>query len=250
MKMKMKIKFERMLCSHMINQKKPFEENVQATKDDIRKCLKFCWNMTYGAHGEHRDHRTGGIKKRSKEEIFQDIFIGKMGEVAFYRWCKNRGKSEISEIDFDCFDLGKWDSSDFILTDNNNEKIKVAVKTTKDFGNLLLLEVKDWCVKENKAIYIPNQDKDGRGFYNYIVLCRVKTNLKINPQSLTEDSLEIMAKSLEVKLQVVGMIGNKELIEIINSGKYKIYQGDTLNKSTIMDADNYYIQSGAFVLPK
>lgn len=173
-----------------------------------------------------------------------------MGEVAFYRWCKNRGKSEISEIDFDCFDLGKWDSSDFILTDNNNEKIKVAVKTTKDFGNLLLLEVKDWCVKENKAIYIPNQDKDGRGFYNYIVLCRVKTNLKINPQSLTEDSLEIMAKSLEVKLQVVGMIGNKELVEIINSGKYKIYQGDTLNKSTIMDADNYYIQSGAFVLPK
>ena len=46
------------------------------------------------------------------------------------------------------------------------------------------------------------------------------------------------------------MIGNKELVEIINSGKYKIYQGDTLNKSTIMDADNYYIQSGAFVLPK
>ena len=86
------------------------------------------------------------------------------------------------------------------------------------------------------------------GFYDYIVLCRVKTNLQINPQSLTEDSLEVMAKSLEVKLQVVGMIENKELAEIINSGKYKIYQGDTLNQSTIMDADNYYIQSGAFVL--
>ena len=250
--MKMKIKFERMLCSHMINQKKPFEENVQATKDDIRKCLKFCWNMTYGAHGEHRDHRTGGIKKRSKEEIFQDIFIGKMGEVAFYRWCKNRGKSEISEIDFDCFDLGKWDSSDFILTKKNNNKLKVAVKTTKDFGNLLLLEVKDWQVikteTKHEAIYIPNKDKDCRGFYDYIVLCRVKTNLQINPQSLTEDSLEVMAKSLEVKLQVVGMIENKELAEIINSGKYKIYQGDKLNQSTTMDADNYYIQSGAFVL--
>ena len=129
----MTTKFERMLCSHMINQKKPFEENVQATEDDIRKCLKFCWNMTYGAHGEHRDHRTGGIKKRSKKEIFQDIFIGKMGEVAFYRWCKNRGNSEISEIDFDCFDLGKWDSSDFILTKKNNDKLKVAVKTTKDY---------------------------------------------------------------------------------------------------------------------
>ena len=59
-----------------------------------------------------------------------------------------------------------------------------------------------------------------------------------------------MEKSLEVKLKFVGMIGNKELVEIINSGKYKIYQGDTLNKSTIMDADNYYIQSGSFVLPK
>lgn len=175
-----------------------------------------------------------------------------MGEVAFYRWCKNRGKSEISEIDFDCFDLGKWDSSDFILTKKNNNKLKVAVKTTKDFGNLLLLEVKDWQVikteTKHEAIYIPNKDKDCRGFYDYIVLCRVKTNLQINPQSLTEDSLEVMAKSLEVKLQVVGMIENKELAEIINSGKYKIYQGDTLNQSTIMDADNYYIQSGAFVL--
>ena len=45
------------------------------------------------------------------------------------------------------------------------------------------------------------------------------------------------------------MIENKALAEIINSGKYKIYQGDTLNQRTIMDADNYYIQSGAFVLP-
>ena len=127
------------------------------------------------------------------------------------------------------------------------------MKTTKDFGNLLLLEVKDWYVIKTEtkyeAIYIPNKDKDGRGFYDYIVFCRVKTNLQINSQSFTEDSLEVMAKSLEVKLQVVGTIENKELAEIINSGKYKIYQGDTLNQRTIMDADNYYIQSGAFVLP-
>ena len=244
----MKNKFQRMLCSYTVNQKTPFKENVKATEDDIRKCLKFCWNMTYGEYGEHRNHRTGGAKKRHKKEIFKDIFIGKMGEVAFYRWCKDRGKAEISEVDFDCFYLGEWDSSDFILK-KNSRNFKVAVKTTKSFGDLLLLEMKDWCVINDKAIYVPNKNKDGNGFYDYIVLCRVNTEPKINSESLTEDSLELTAKSLKVALQVVGMIENKDLVEIISSDKYKIYQGDKLNTNTIMDADNYYIQSGAFVLP-
>lgn len=246
----MKSKFKRMHCSYQVNQKTPFKENVKATEDDIQKCLEFCWNMTYGKSGEHRDHRTGGDKRRNYKEIFQDIFIGKMGEIAFYHWCKNRGKAEISEVDFDCFTLGKWDSSDFIVKGNKGI-FKVAVKTTKSIGNLLLLETKDWCIRNNKVIYVPNQDKEGGGFYDYIVFCRVKTNIQyiIRSKDIKKELLNSLVTLLEVELQVVGQIENKDLFEIINSGKYEIYQGDTLNQKTIMDADNYYIQSGAFVLP-
>lgn len=243
-------KFKRMSCKYEINNKTYFRKNAIATDDDIKRCLEFCWNMTYGMTGEHRDHRTGGVKKRNLEEIFQDIFIGKMGEIAFYRWCIDRGKAKISEVDFDCFSLGEWDSSDFILT-KNNRVFKVAVKTTKSFGDLLLLEVNDWIVKDNKAIYIPNQDKQGNGFYDYIVFCRVKTNLPniIKLHNMRKDLLSLpFIKSITVELQVVGLIENQELVEIINSGKYTIYQGDTLGKSTRIDADNYYIQSGSLSL--
>lgn len=82
---KMENKFKRMQCLYQVNHKIPFRENVKATDNDLKKCLEFCWYMTYGASGEHRDHRTGGEKRRNKNEIFQDIFIGKMGEIAFYR---------------------------------------------------------------------------------------------------------------------------------------------------------------------
>lgn len=128
----------------------------------------------------------------------------------------------------------------------------MAVKTTKSFGNLLLLEMKDWCVINDKAIYVPNKNKDGNGFYDYIVLCRVKTNLQgiIKTLDLKKDLLNSIIRTLTVELQVVGQIENRELVEIISSDKYKIYQGDILNQKTTMDADNYYIQSGAFALPK
>lgn len=239
--------------SYMVNHKKTFENNVKINKDDVRKCLQFCFDMTYGNNGEHRNHRSGGNKRRNLKEIFQDVFIGKMGEIAFYFWCKNRGKVEISEVDFDCFDLGKWDSSDFIIKKKNENKIfKVAVKTTKEFGNLLLLEMKDWKVIGEEAIYIPNtlKDKDD-GFYHYLVFCRVKTNLSVllkQCDSIDQTSLSSLAESLMtcLELQVVGCISNKDLVYIINSREYEIYKGNKLNSRTIMDADNYYIQSAAF----
>lgn len=59
-----------------------------------------------------------------------------------------------------------------------------------------------------------------------------------------------MIKTLTVKLQVVGQIDNQDPVKTINNDKYKIFQGDKLSENTTMYADNYYIQSGAFVLPK
>ena len=94
----MNTKFKRMLCSHMINQKTPFEENVQATEDDIRKCLKFCWNMTYGAHGEHRDHRTGGIKKEVKKRYLKIYSLEKWEKWHFIVGVKIGGNQKYQKL--------------------------------------------------------------------------------------------------------------------------------------------------------
>ena len=58
-------KIKRMSCSYQINNKTPFIPNSESTEDDIRQCLDFCWAMTYGKSGEHRNHRTGGMQSRN-----------------------------------------------------------------------------------------------------------------------------------------------------------------------------------------
>jgi hypothetical protein len=246
-------KIKRMSCSYQINNKTPFIPNSEATEDDIGQCLDFCWAMTYGKSGEHRNHRTGGIQSRNHHAIFQDVFVGKMGEIAFYRWCVARNKSKVSEVDFSCFELGKWDSSDFILENNRGEELHISVKTTKYFGNLLLLEKMDWIAEEGKAIYLPNKISEDNGYYDFLVLCRVKSNLHELLSYIDEsnkESLKSIQDNLKIELQVVGLVDNKFLLEVITSGKYTIFQGDILNSNTVMDADNYYIQSGSFILPK
>ena len=65
-----------------------------------------------------------------------------------------------------------------------------------------------------------------------------------------KESLKSIQDNLKIELQVVGLVDNKFLLEVITSGKYTIFQGDILNSNTVMDADNYYIQSGSFILPK
>lgn len=86
---------KRMTCEHYplynkytINHKVDFCTNSYASQEDIQNCLEFCLNMTFNESGAHRSHRTGGIKQRSFVEIFQDIFIGKMGELY---WKNGRG---------------------------------------------------------------------------------------------------------------------------------------------------------------
>ena len=129
----------------------------------------------------------------------------------------------------------------------------ISVKTTKYFGNLLLLEKMDWIAEEGKAIYLPNKISEDNGYYDFLVLCRVKSNLHELLSYIDEsnkESLKSIQDNLKIELQVVGLVDNKFLLEVITSGKYTIFQGDILNSNTVMDADNYYIQSGSFVLPK
>lgn len=93
--------------------------------------------MSFGGNGEHRNHRTGGTHQRKKGEIFANAFQGKLAECAIYNQFYN--ELDITEPDFETYGLGEWDDADFYIND-----FKISIKSTKSFGNLLLLETRDW----------------------------------------------------------------------------------------------------------
>ena len=123
---------------YSINSKKKFNGEYRIQQDDLKECLKFAWRMTWGELGEHRNHRSGGIHQRQKSEIFCDTFEGKFGEFIFYRKMLPKFKN-LKEPDITTSSLGSWDNYDFSV----NGKL-INIKTTKFFGNLLLLEQKDY----------------------------------------------------------------------------------------------------------
>ena len=241
--------------NYEVNHKLPFASRTPATcsADDVKQAFLFSWNMTFGATGEHRSHRSGGKISRDNRQKFSDVFIGKLGEVAFYNVVKNREKvHKVTNIDYECYGLGAWESSDFVV----NDQYHIAIKTTKHFGNLLLLEEKDWMIRDGKATYLPNQHSESKGIYDFLFFSRVNTDLhdllnqidistEAEPEALKPIFLEQILPKVSVVLEVVGYVSNRNLVKMIEE-EYILPQNAMLNGKTQMDASNYYLQSGFF----
>ena len=78
--------------------------------------------------------------------IFKDTFQGKLAEFAMYQYMK-QNNLEVSKPDLSKEKLGKWDVFDITCYGK-----MITVKSTKHFGQLLLLETKDWT---NEGDYKP-----------------------------------------------------------------------------------------------
>ena len=199
--------------SFFINQKTPFSPIGKISSKGTNRAKIFANKMTFQKEGEHREHRTGGTISRPMETIYRDTFQGKLAEVAFYEYLQ-LNKIESNTPDFRTYKKGKWDSFDFIA---GNKKLNV--KSTKHFGNLLLLESGDW---NDDAEYVPNLGtKDC--IYDFFILIR------INSDNLTYD--------------IPGFIERKEFREIIINRQI-VKKSSLLNGKMPLDAENYYIQSG------
>ena len=131
---------------------------------------------------------------------------------------KNLNKKEIlvQEPDVETYALGVWDTFDFQILNKH-----LSVKSTKHFGNLILLETKDW---SEDGEYLPNIDKDNY-IYDFHILVRTKAN---------NDKWEY---------DIPGFITNQDLKEVIKQ-KLILPKTSLLNGKVRMDAENYYIQSG------
>jgi len=231
--------------SYFIENKKPFGSGSSFHNETLEKVFNFAYAMTFG-DGEHRDHRTGGVMNRKKGQIFINTFQGKLAELAIYNifFKYNRvAYNKLSQPDFAVYGLGEWDESDVVL-----DEIKFSIKSTKFYGNLLLLETKDW---NQNGEYIPNLNTDKNSIYDYFVLVRIKpdgekimsTNKLLYSNDIEKGQLYPLIKAQTWEYDIAGYITNGDLKSLI-SNHCILPQSALLNGTILMDAENYYIQSG------
>ena len=217
----------------------PFSSVHSLKPETIDKVFDFAYSMVYTPKGYHRSRRSGGKKKRKNGQKFADTFQGKIAECAACNYFYKYDKSVYP--DFNVEGVGEWDSVD--LTVNNKE---VAVKSTKDYGQLLLLETKDW---NDKGYYIPNIKK-GIYKYDYVMLVRIKPSCEdllkkkklLYSKYVDRDELKQLVKSQKWSYDYAGYITYDELLHIIKN-KYILPQNGLLNGKMPMDAENYYVQA-------
>ncbi|PGS54241.1 hypothetical protein [Bacillus sp. AFS041924] len=224
--------------------RKEFVPIATFSHEVIEEVFNFAYDMSFGRQGHHRNHRTGGNNRRRNGEIFADTFQGKLAEFALWSVLNDNGVL-VPRPDLEMYEEGVWDSSDFEYLDR-----KIAVKSTKSFGQLLLLEAEDW---NEEGLYIPNLNTNNE-LYHYFVLIRLepytadilRQNRLYFNDICNRDALRELIMEQEFTYDIPGYMTRNDLVQLIENN-YFIPQGAFLNRigpNNIMDADNYYIQAG------
>ncbi len=224
---------------YRVNRRAKFEKVGSFKRQTVGSVVEFAYNMTFGSKGEHRHSRSGGTISRGNLEIFVNTFQGKLGEFAVANILYKH--KDFKAPDLSTYELGIWEDADFQLGKN-----AIAVKSTKSYGNLILLESKDWDSYGNYTASVGEPRT-----YSHIVMVRIKPDTEevlrnYLPQAGSKFSLSDLSAhlmSLEWEYDMPGYIKNADLAIIIKH-KYLIPKGALLNGATRMDAENYYIQAG------
>ena len=232
--------------NYYVQNKKKFIKYAQIMDSDKKECFDFAYDMSYGKIGEHRDSRSGGLIHRKKGQIFINTFQGKMAEFGLYRFLISKN-IKVEKPDTSRYELGQWDSFDIDCQGKH-----ISVKSTKYYGDLLLLEKKDW---NNEGEYKPNIGKENAK-YDYTVLVRFSPDgEKVMRQNrlLFQNDNEIATNIRDILIEKIynqkwnydipGFIYYSELVKMIRDRRI-IPQNAMLNGTTKMDAENYYFQTG------
>ncbi|MBU2996470.1 hypothetical protein KO500_08485 [Cellulophaga baltica] len=226
---------------YYINNKKSFC-GVPISREIINKSFEFAFQMVF-EDGHHRAHRSGGVNKRCRRELFANTFQGKIAEFILYQKLISSGLKDIESPDTTIHGKGIWDDVDLVC----NQK-KINIKSTVFFANLLLLEKKDW---NTKGEYTPNLNVDATKNYDYFVLIRLKPDLKniLKKQDIFDsvaiDKIELKGTidNENWEFDFAGVCTLKTIKHIIKEA-YCMPQNSLLNGTLKMDASNYYIQCG------
>ena len=166
------------------------------------------WNLIKRFANEsadtHRNHRSGGITKRSISQKKSDILQGKVGEVVVKNFFESNGVIGI-RLDFENYGAGIWDESDIVISD-----ISISIKSSKLYARWLLIETKDI---------------DRGDIYDYYIFVTVDIPTKE----------ETYLPSGEVKgyIDKETLLSDNPIVKHLRQGEY------IPNTRTPLDADNY-----------
>lgn len=224
-----------------ITETRPFSALGEFTKEVVDIVFSFSYGMSLGRSGEHRDHRSGGQVRREPGELYRDTFQGKIAEFGLRESLSKLG-IKYPEPNLEMWSLGRWDLGDAEVGGK-----KLCIKSAKHFANLLLLETKDW---GEDGQYVPNL-KLGTSHYDLFILVRIRPSLEdlmkrsrlLYSSSVEKDKLQSVVAENVWEYDIPGFITQEQLLEVIR-GKYVLPQNSYLNGTTLMDAENYYVQAG------
>jgi hypothetical protein len=161
-----------------------------------------------------------------KEEIFINTLQGKIAEYGFYNYFKDRVKLEAPDMNL--WGQGIWEDTDFTV-EYKNKSYDISIKSTKYFGNLLLLERARY---DDKGRYLEPADGGKPKQYSWIFLIRVKGVSIKNPEQYDDNILD------KIQVEVSGYISRKMFINAIKN--QKIIYRDTIIGGQPLQVDNYW----------
>ena len=228
---------------YTIKQSIHFNPVVTIKKEVCEEVFDFAYGMSFDKQGHHRNFRSGGKHKRRMGEVFANAFQGKLSEYAVYEFFKTKNVL-FPKPDVDMYGKGLWDNSDFDYKDQ-----KISVKSTKSFGQLILLEKDDWT---KDGLYKPGEQD---GLFNYFILVRVSIMVEallknarlLYSNSANQEQLKELVLKETYSFDIPGYMTRKTLIHLINEN-FLIPRGAYLNRihpANKMDANNYYIQAAS-----
>ena len=225
--------------NYRVNKRAKFSKIGILKTETVSSVIDFAFAMTFESKGEHRHSRSGGTISRGNLEIFLNTFQGKLSEFAVANVLYKH--KDFIEPDLSTHGLGVWEDADFQLGEN-----AIAVKSTKFYGNLILLESKDW---DLKGRYLASVSEPKA--YSHIILVRIKPDVeeivrkhRMNMRiDVVHSDLRSSLMDCEWEYDIPGYITNEDLKKIIENSLL-IPKGALLNNAVRMDAENYYIQAG------
>lgn len=211
------------------------DETTLFTNEEILNVF----NFAFESKDKHKNYRSGGSIKRNEIQLFFNIFLGKLGEIATYNSLIKNNIELDNDIDFTIRELGEWDDYDL---KTKNGKI-LSVKSSKHFSNMMLLETKNWN-KKSELIYNLNTDKSyiyDFHLYSRVVPLKIFKNIKyIYPKGYFLDDF-IYTNNIELKEQLYKHIMSFQWAFEDSFIIDNIFFKKIINMNYILEANNYIV---------
>jgi hypothetical protein len=207
-----------------------FTPNITLKDESIEKCILFATKMAYGEGHHQANAFAGKTYTRNAQEIFINTLQGKISELGFYNIMLKYGIKPDKFPEFGVWGKGVWEDCDFEL---NNGKIKISLKSTKHFGNLLLLE-KDRYNTNGEYLEPANDNVPIK--HDYIFFARIKGVDSAKPEDYRPP--------YNIQCEITGFITHNKFLDVIKNDQY-IPKGTRLGIPMIVD--NYYVVASELI---